>query len=802
MESGLVGSAQAARCLSAPFRNLLLCVGTCGAILGSVFLTRRSPGTDIDLTPDNSGAFADGVYGSFTSGIEDDDFWDGFRWPDESSSPARDAPPTEGLLYLSILSTPSLGNRREALRSSWLQWARGRYKGIVDYNFHVVLCKDQEHDPLHPSLESDMKKYKDVTLHINPYNLSTIHYEKKYHFCGVEAQHRLQVLESVLSMPQKYRFIAMVDDDGMLCVPTLVRDLSAALPHRNLLWGKFWCSGARIAHGMKFSAKHWARKVREAAAFRPDSNFMILSRDLLARISHTMRAAVLPANPAIHQFPGPQYRGGPHMPVPWGKAIMTAIRMLTSARGTSVNIFDDRERIDAQQDWLVNAIQDYRWDSLGDNQSKHVGRQFMRSVCKRVIWSHHVTKRFVLKQAYDVAEEEGQLAPLPSEQASAYRFSDVCQWTRRHIRGKDTNGLCEAALKPRDEISSPEWVRELCSHRYVFVRGQHHTGTGLLRDLILQSLGPDISSFSTVNTTPPVPQHEGQFLQNLWPWDNPPEKRRCYCGCASPEDWSCFYLCPRRDHLGKDFAKVLLYNWRQFWDLDKHILLEKSPDMGGQHVLQLFPSVSTVIYVMRHPWSARKTYLTPACVTDSTAANCLLEWLVMWRGIPSQNALVVRYENLVLMPQHTMDLLRRRLLHMGIVSVHSRHGARRLEKVELKEGVMPSLWSPNAGVHRAGKSIPVDINATAAACRAALSCKEAVTPYVPVLAAMGYDLLNPEWSSLGGKVPFVENLPLILDSYGLQLPTTAGCSDDLAPSCSTYVESLTAYPSPCEHLDV
>eukprot|EP00971_Amphidinium_carterae_P197803 3925657-Amphidinium_carterae.1 len=40
---------------------------------------------------------------------------------------------------------------------------------------------------------------------------------------------------------------------------------------------------------------------------------------------------------------------------------------------------------------------------------------------------------------------------------------------------------------------------------------------------------------------------------------------------------------------------------------------EKSPEMGISHILDMFPMVASVVYVMRHPLTARIDYIRPAC---------------------------------------------------------------------------------------------------------------------------------------------------------------------------------------------
>jgi len=155
---------------------------------------------------------------------------------------------------------------------------------------------------------------------------------------------------------------------------------------------------------------------------------------------------------------------------------------------------------------------------------------------------------------------------------------------------------------------------------------------------------------------------------------------------------------------------------------------------------------------------------------------------------------VVRFENMVLSPSKVAAVLSWKLRRrMGLHAPH----ARRLEKVDLKRGAKANLWTP-LDVHRQGRSKPVNITGLASACRAVEPCRVAVTPFIAVVAALGYDLVHPEDSALGGKQgPFVENLAAVLDSYGIHAPQASSCSDSLGASCGSYEKSLMPFPSPC-----
>eukprot|EP00971_Amphidinium_carterae_P343080 6482641-Amphidinium_carterae.1 len=54
----------------------------------------------------------------------------------------------------------------------------------------------------------------------------------KHHMKSRQTQHEIlsEVLEHILAQKLTYRFITMLDDDGLLCVPSFIRDLQALPP--------------------------------------------------------------------------------------------------------------------------------------------------------------------------------------------------------------------------------------------------------------------------------------------------------------------------------------------------------------------------------------------------------------------------------------------------------------------------------------------------------------------------------------------------------------------------------------------
>jgi hypothetical protein len=127
-------------------------------------------------------------------------------------------------------------------------------------------------------------------------------------------------------------------------------------------------------------------------------------------------------------------------------------------------------------------------------------------------------------------------------------------------------------------------------HSFVFVGGLHRSGTTLLARLLAEH--PEVSGFADTG----VPADEGQLLQSVYP------PARAYGGPGR------FGFAPEA-HLTEDSPLVseesrerLLADWSRHWDLDKRVLVEKSPpNLTKTRFLQaLFPEASFVV-VLRHP---------------------------------------------------------------------------------------------------------------------------------------------------------------------------------------------------------
>jgi len=133
-------------------------------------------------------------------------------------------------------------------------------------------------------------------------------------------------------------------------------------------------------------------------------------------------------------------------------------------------------------------------------------------------------------------------------------------------------------------VISPE------GHRFVFVGGLHRSGTSLLARWLAEH--PAISGFSDTGAY----EDEGQHLQTVYPVE------QAHGGVGR------FGFAPE-SHLTEDSPLVteanrrrLMSEWGRYWDLDKPVLIEKSPpNLTKMRFFQaMFPSAYFIV-VMRHP---------------------------------------------------------------------------------------------------------------------------------------------------------------------------------------------------------
>jgi hypothetical protein len=182
-------------------------------------------------------------------------------------------------------------------------------------------------------------------------------------------------------------------------------------------------------------------------------------------------------------------------------------------------------------------------------------------------------------------------------------------------------------------------------HRFIFIGGLHRSGTSLLFQCLRDH--PQISAFHDTG----VPEDEGQHLQSVyWPashWGGPGAfgfAREAHLTEASP--------------LASEANRERLFAaWRPYWDLEKPVLLEKTPQnlLQTRFLQALFPE-SSFIVITRHPVAV--TYATRNW-THSSLYALLAHWChcheVFEEDQPRlRRVLTLPYEDLAAAPEASL----------------------------------------------------------------------------------------------------------------------------------------------------
>lgn len=204
----------------------------------------------------------------------------------------------------------------------------------------------------------------------------------------------------------------------------------------------------------------------------------------------------------------------------------------------------------------------------------------------------------------------------------------------------------------------------LPSHRLVFVGGLHRSGTTPLANAL--AAHPQVSGLTDTG----VSENEGIHLQDVYP------RIRRYGGMGRFANDERAHLTESSALATPQNAQRLLAAWAPYWDLDRQVLVEKSPSnlIMGRFLQALFPG-SALIVVVRHPVvvSLALDKWTPRIVSRSGRIHTTLEgrvrhWIrahqVLRDDTPHLRRLhVLKYEDLVADPvgqleqvQHFLEL--------------------------------------------------------------------------------------------------------------------------------------------------
>lgn len=229
------------------------------------------------------------------------------------------------------------------------------------------------------------------------------------------------------------------------------------------------------------------------------------------------------------------------------------------------------------------------------------------------------------------------------------------------------------------------------AHRFVFLVGLHRSGTSLIHRILRRH--PLVTGFAGT----PAREDEGQFLQTLLPvgrdFGGPGRFAFAEGAHFTADD-------PRATPESRD---ALLCQWGAWLDLDKPIIIEKSPPnlLRTTFLQELFPS-ATFVVIVRHPIPVG---LATAKWSKTSLAELLLHWAVAHElAIRDLGALrrvaVLRYEDFIAAPQARMDRICDfiGIDRMAIDEAVGDHNERYFANVAAREDGFRSIFNLDDGI--------------------------------------------------------------------------------------------------------
>ena len=182
--------------------------------------------------------------------------------------------------------------------------------------------------------------------------------------------------------------------------------------------------------------------------------------------------------------------------------------------------------------------------------------------------------------------------------------------------------------------------------RFLFIGGLHRSGTSVLHRMLREH--PSISGFHDTG----VPEDEGQHLQSVIP------AAHRYGGPGEFALHADAHLTQDSKLINPENRNRLLSEWGAYYDLQKPVLLEKSPPnlIRSKFLRQLFPGAK-FLFIVRHPVAVS---LATEKWSNKTITDRLSHWhaaySIMLDDIDSaDDCLVIRYEDFVRSPEHYLE---------------------------------------------------------------------------------------------------------------------------------------------------
>lgn len=213
----------------------------------------------------------------------------------------------------------------------------------------------------------------------------------------------------------------------------------------------------------------------------------------------------------------------------------------------------------------------------------------------------------------------------------------------------------EPAVQPLTAAEKSEKIKQaqaiVQAHHFVFLGGLHRSGTTLLFRMLREH--PAISGFANNQDANEwlAAEDEGQYLQSVYPqaiyWGGPGKF------AFSPDA----HLTEQSELLTVENKAKLAVQWFPYWDLSKHLLLEKSPPnlVWTRFLQSAFPNSSFVI-IERHPVAVS---LATEKWSPTGLPSLIEHWLVAHETYQADRShlrrvMTIKYETLVSEPASTL----------------------------------------------------------------------------------------------------------------------------------------------------
>lgn len=302
----------------------------------------------------------------------------------------------------------------------------------------------------------------------------------------------------------------------------------------------------------------------------------------------------------------------------------------------------------------------------------------------------------------------------------------------------------------QDETRGRQTADENGEHCVVHVSGLHHSGTGLVHQLLHEALGPNDSSMMRGER---VPENEGQHFQDVFPAFR--KRNRQYCAGVDGEANGVgnVYYCPAMLEAIDGRAKNELWKqWSMHWDLSKRYLLQKTPTLDILYLEGMKVKPTFHVVVMRHPfaWHWPKRNHEPRQVLG----GWLDGWAQLLRGLADGRArsfAIVQYENLVRHPERSALLVADLIESDCLRAERSAYRARKILELRGDSVSQHFIW-------------PARVAATHKACMQDTECASLMHIAEPLLHRLGYDL--QQWAAFNRE----HNGPEILYSHREGIP--------------------------------